>query len=217
MRVYSSDAKYIINPEEHEKINHGTYGDIYKYDDETCFKVFKHEGFHKPGPVLVVKEFNLKNFYKIIDLLYDGNLNYTGYIMKTYQKDDFDILSDKEYLLYSVNNMYDGVMTFTRNLFLIEDLHIDNVIVNKDGITIIDVDDYKKFNSDNTYINVFRYKQLLLSLINKYLGKYNITNPIESHKLTRRLIEDTKIDIDHFNNTIKRYQKPIDYFSKVIK
>ena len=57
--------------------------------------------------------------------------------MKTYPKDNFNILSDKDYLLDSVNNMYDGIMVYTKNLFLIEDLHVDNVIVNKDGITII--------------------------------------------------------------------------------
>lgn len=217
MKVYSSDGKYIINPDEKEKMDYGTYGDIYKYNDEMCFKVFKHDGFHKPDPVLIVKDLNLKNFYKIIDLLYDQDLNYKGYIMQTYHKDDFNILSDKEYLLDSVNNMYDGIMTFTRNLFLIQDLHIDNVIVNKDGITIIDVDDYKKFSSDNTYINVFRYKQLLMNLINKYLGKYNVIEPIEAHFLTKRLIEENKVDIKHFNDVIKEYKKPIDYFSKVIK
>ena len=217
MRVYSSDGKYIIDPEDKEQIDHGTYGNIYKLDDETCFKVFKHDDYHKPGPVLVLKEFNLKNFYKIIDLLYDHNLRYKGYIMKTYPKDNFNILSDKDYLLDSVNNMYDGIMVYTKNLFLIEDLHVDNVIVNKDGITIIDVDDYKKFNSDNTSINVYRYKQLLINLINKYLGKYNVIDPMESHLLIKRLIEENKIDLSHFNNTIKRYKRPIDYFGKVIK
>ena len=217
MKVYSSDGKYIIDVNESNKFDYGTYGNVFRYNEELSYKVFKHENIHKPDPIILLKNYKLENFNKIIDLLYNSKLEYSGYIMKHYEPDNFDILSNKEYLLNSVNNIYDGIMVYTKNLFEIYDLHIGNVIVNSEGITVIDVDDYKKTHSDNTYINVFRFKQMLISLLSMYIKKYNVKDPMEAHLLIRRLFEDKTNDINHFNNTMKRYSKPIDYFTKVLK
>ena len=217
MKVYSSDAKYIIETDNYDVFDHGTYSNIYKLDDDTCFKVFKHENFHKPEPIILLKDLKLKNFYKIIDLLYDRNFIYSGYIMDYHQKDNYDILQYKELLVDSVNNINDGINELTKNFIQINDLHIDNVIVNSEGITVIDIDDYKVFKSDNTYINNFRYTQLLKSLLYDNLKRYDITDPMEGYALIKRLVNTDNLDINHFNNTMKRYKKPIDYFQKVIK
>ncbi len=217
MKVYSSDGKYIIETDDMHIFDHGTYGNIYKYDDNTCFKVFKHIGFHKEEPIIVLKELELKNFNRIIDLLYDRNLQYAGYLTDFYQRDDFDILSDKEYLVDSVNNIYDGIMELTKKSIMVNDLHKGNVITTKDGIFVIDVDDYKHINSDNTYINTYRFKQMLKSILYDALINYSLTNPQESYALIKRLVDEDHTNINHFNNVMKRYTKPIDYFSKVLK
>ncbi len=216
MMVYSSDGKYIIDPNKQEEIEAGTYGKIYKYDDNTCFKVFKYEGFHKPDPIIMIKELSLKNFCKIYDLLYDQNLQYKGYIMKYYQQDGFDILSDKDYLLDSVNGIYDGIMELTRHLFQVADLHLGNIIINKDGMTIIDFDDFRKFSSNNTYINISRYKNLLRELLYRYLTYHHPKELIEGLMLIDRLLDKKSSDLVHLNQTLRLYKKPIDYFNKVL-
>ena len=215
--VYSDSGKYIIDVDEQKKIGSGTYGNLYKLDDDTCFKVFKSEGIHKRDPILTLKELDLKNFYKIYELLHNNNFVYAGYIMKYYKKDDTNILDNKEYLLDSVNNIYDGIIELTKNYYEVVDFHIDNVIVNREGITVIDIDDYKKISTDNTYINNFRYTQLLKSLLYDYLKRYNLIDPMEGYALIKRLVNNDNLDINHFNNTMKRYKKPIDYFQKVLK
>ena len=119
MKVYSSDAKYIIETDNYDVFDHGTYSNIYKLDDDTCFKVFKHENIHKPEPIILLKYLKLKNFYKIIDLLYDRNFIYSGYIMDFHKKDNYDILQDKELLVDSVNNINDGINELTKNFIQI--------------------------------------------------------------------------------------------------
>ena len=214
--VYSSTGKYIINPDEKRVIDSGTYGTIYEYDKDTCFKVFKHQGIHKPDPIITLKELSLKNFYKIYDLLYDYNLEYTGYIMQYYKQEDFNILSDRDYLLDSVNGIYDGIMELTRRMIQVVDLHEANIIVNKDGMTVIDIDNFKKFNGDNTYINIFRYKEVLKVLLYRYLKYYKPKHPMAAYLLIKRLVDENSSDLTIFNDIMKGFQKPIDYFNKVL-
>ena len=75
----------------------------------------------------------------------------------------------------------------------------------------------ENINSDNTYINTYRFKQMLKSILYDALINYSLTNPQESYALIKRLVDEDHTNINHFNNVMKRYTKPIDYFSKVLK
>ena len=218
MKLYSENNGLIIDTSEHHTFNQGTYSRIYDYNEDTCFKVFKEANIYRPEPIIILKSLDLKNFYQIIDLLYDSNHVYSGYLMKLYQSIDKDILTDKEYLVESVNNIYDSISCLTRNNILVSDLHRNNLILTSDGIIMLDCDDFTKSKLDETsQLNNFRFKSLLTSLLFDCLvKKHNPKNLDMGIKLVQRLVEEDRFGLDHFNKTMNLYQKPIDYFNKAI-
>ena len=234
MRLYSTTGDYIVDTETSKHLYQGSNGDIYKYNDELCFKVFKNIGFHEEEMALVLKSLNLKNFYKIIDLLYTGTLEYAGYMTEFYTKIDKDILLDKDYLLDSINNIHDSITELNKRNILINDFHVANAIITDNGIIVCDADDFKHTNkifaSDeitgmdfknmkeaNTYLNNYRFKVFLKNLLYDYLIKtYNPKDPTMGYKLIKRLVDEDSYDLSNFNNTLNKYDKPIEYFNKVL-
>ena len=71
-------------------------------------------------------------------------------------------------------------------------------------------------------MNTFRFKQMLKAilydaLINYSSTTYRLINNPDSYKLIRRLVDEDHTDIKHFNAVMKKYNRPIEYFSKVMK
>ncbi len=217
MKIFKGNGEYIFDDDNKDDVRHGTYGKIYPYNDNKCLKVFNNVGFHRPDPIITIKELSLPNFYKISDLLYNEDFKYIGYIADFYKPDDFNILDDKEYLVNAVNNIFNGIVTLTNRGFLVVDLHTGNVIVNKDGITVIDCDDYVKTNNDNMDTNIYRYKSMIKTLLYDYLTKYNVKDLMGAYQKLVDLVDINSLNIDHFNNVMRRYKKPIDYFHKSLK
>ena len=217
MKIFKGNGEYIVDTDKLEELKHGTYGKIYPYEDNKCLKVFNNVGYHQSSPILTIKELSLPNFYKISDLLYNDDFKYVGYISDYYTPDDYNILENKEYLVNAINNMLEGIIKLTERGFLVTDLHIGNVIVNKDDITIIDVDDYRKTNNDNMETNIYRYKEMIKSLLYRYLTKYDVKDIMTAYQKLMDLVDVNSLDVKHFNNVMRRYKKPIDYFHKTLK
>ena len=97
------------------------------------------------------------------------------------------------------------------------DLYHKNILVNKDDMTLIDIDLFHKVSNDSLDINMFRYKQLIKRVLYQYLVKYNITDLNKAYKLLLDLIDENTYNLDNFNKVMKKVNKPIDYFNKVIK
>ena len=57
MKLYDSNGNYLIDTDDKESFNHGTYGKLYMYNDDTCLKVFNNPGFHSPkqGAVMLLQ------------------------------------------------------------------------------------------------------------------------------------------------------------------
>ena len=109
MKIFKGNGEYIVDTNKLVELKSGTYGTIYPYEDK-CLKVFKHVGYHKPSPIIAIKELSLPNFYKISSLLYNDDFKYIGYISDYYKPDDYNILENKEYLVNAINNMYEGIL-----------------------------------------------------------------------------------------------------------
>ena len=216
MKLYDSNGNYLIDTDNKESFNHGTYGKLYMYNDDTCLKIFNNPGFHNPKIIETLKEIELAYFYKIIELLYNENKKYAGYLCKYYNNTGYDILSNKDYLLDCINGLYNDIIELTRRYFRVSDLHRDNIIINKDGMTMIDADDYQFFNTDNTHINIIRFKNMLKEILYHCIINFYKVQPEEAYRLIKRLVDEDSDDINHFNNVMKRYKKPIDYFSKTL-
>ena len=217
MKIFKENGEYLVDTDELREISSGTYGTIYPYGEDKCLKKFKYVGYQQPDPIITIKNLSLANFYKIGDILYNEDFKYIGYISDFYRPDDFDILSDKEYLTCEVNNIYKSIDILTNNGYQVVDLHTGNVIVNKDGITIIDADNYQKTNIDNRELNMYRFKSMIRTLMYDYLVKNKVSDLMTAYNQLVRLLDMNSLNINHFNNVMKRYKKPIDYFTKVIK
>ena len=216
MIVYTSQGVELFDTKNKDVYKEGTFGKIY-HDGDKCYKVFNNAELFKIDPFLTLDTLSLPNFYRIMDFLYNNQYIFTGYTSKFIKEDHFNILSDKNYFLRGVNNIHDGIIAFTNNHFEVSDLHVGNILVNKEDMTMIDVDNYKRVDNDPYAINMYRYKQLIKRLIYKYLIRYNVTDIMGANELLKELMDEDSDNIDHLNKVLSKVNRPVDYFNKVIK
>ena len=128
-------------------INKGTYGRIYRINDELCVKLFEL-GSAKlyevdPDVLCTIKNLNPRNFYEINDLLYDDNGKLIGYVMQYYEKEDIDLLSmPVETIIKIVRGLYSATRKLSDSKITIRDMRQYNIIINQNNIIVIDVDAY---------------------------------------------------------------------------
>ena len=138
-------------------IDCGVQGNIYRLDDGRCLKCFNRRCSIDEKAFRIIAEMNLANFYKIYEILYKRKIiecKFASYVMEYYEKDlDFDILfMPIEYTLMNFYNIFDSVNKLSEKGIFVSDLHSKNVIINKEAITVIDVDMYtesKLFSKEN--------------------------------------------------------------------
>ena len=215
MEIFDSKEKFILDTSNEKSYSLGTFGVIYKKDNQ-CIKVFNEFNVSKE-PFIILKSLNLSCCYQIIDYLYNIKKDFAGYKTPFYESDNFDILQNKEFLLREINGVYDGIFEFNRKGVLAADLHPGNVIVTRDGMKLIDIDSFLRTNEDNSFLNNYRVKILIKNLIIKYLLRYNISNIKEAYDLVNHLIDIDHMGLDILNKEIMKYDQPIEYFRKVLK
>ncbi len=136
----------LLHPEDNV-IGAGSYGVIYDNYDGTATKVIRAKTL-APDVLIKIKELNLENFYKILGINIGNNAIGKPYV-KAYRmniiKDDnkFLINSDIDFFITNVNVLLNGLKVLSENYILANDLHSDNLIVNNEGINVIDCDLYK--------------------------------------------------------------------------
>ena len=151
-----------------------------------------------------------------------------GTISEFYPKVDFDIFSSpSEYLLESFNSLYKSMILLGMNGISVFDLNRRNVIVNREGIYVIDADLYQKLGSSLTWKlalkNLYRMKDSIfynLLISNFYKYHKDITNEEANcfEKVIYDLLNlDDYEDSNVFNDTLSMYKYPIDYVNKKIK
>jgi len=132
--------------------------------------------------------------------------------MKYYDSDIEDILDIPiEYTLESFNSIQQmGKKLTERNIYM-RDLFFNNVILNQNGIIVIDFDNYEysEFFAKN---NKQRINETFKDLYYLQLMDYNLSIEVANELATRVFNEESTIDTVY--PILKKYKKPIDYFRK---
>lgn len=203
-----------------QRINkyHGINGRVYKtYDDaiedDLCIKLFNI------GAILRIEEFktimnmDLDNFYKIYRILYNKRCKPKGYITKYYQPEGIDILTmPTDYTLHNFYALHNQGYRLSEVGIVIDDLHTGNVVLTKNGIIVLDVDNYyfgtimtghRVVAKNQNAIN-YLFRSLYYSALQSYHG-YSANNPIVKELFSAY----QRPDIVY--KTLKRHKRPIDY------
>ena len=210
---YDKDGKMLVFNFDH-RTNRGSCGNIYKINNEVCLKRFSKDAYYNEDAFEIIINMDLKNFYKVYEMLYDREQEFAGYIMKYYQPENIDILTMPiSWTLDNFYSLYDSIDRLIKKNILVEDLHDGNVIVNKDGITVIDIDMYKLSRIGFEEEVVLKNKKSLYalfrdlyvnSIVDYHYGMQNYSS------ILRGLFDQTE-DSSEVSKKLKSYKYPIDY------
>jgi len=216
MIVYTSKGDGLFDTKNKDVYKEGTSGKIY-LDGNYCHKIFNNPKEFTEKPFIILRELDLPNFYKILDYLYNDRVKFIGYTSNFIKEDDINILEDRDYLVRGFNNIFNGIKAFSKENIEVVDLHPLNILMSKKDMFVTDIDYFKRVNNDPTNINIFRYKQLIKNLVYEYLKKYDVKDIMGAYQLILDLIDINSPNLKHFNKIMRKVNKPIDYFNKVIK
>lgn len=206
-------------------IGKGQYGSVHRLSVNECIKIYSKVNRREIDIEMLkaIKEFTLRNFYEIHEILYSKENSFKGYTMKYYGSEELDILEvSTEYTIYNMQNLLTSIQKLTENNIYIHDMHDENVIINSSEITVIDMDLYtfnKSYNNITLrYKNISALQSLLSSLYQEALKKYH---PELSSYIMKEVIKDlfqlyTSKEIEITTKKLKRYKYPIDYIKKQI-
>ena len=205
----------IIDPIKGKKeFNHGSYGIIYENSDGTLTKVMRFDTTD-PYPIIKIRKLNLENFYKIYDVLVKNNGTYSylsAYKMNKILPDDTSLLDSKiDYFITNIRIIMNGLKTLSENHILTYDLHEENIIINKDGITVIDCDSYKynpEYDKDLIYKNnLAELKRTIFEQLIKELPSISVIRKRRLIALFRDYELDDILDVVSSSNSINEYLK----------
>ena len=208
------DINSIINKEYDEKyiLGSGSYGVVIDNLDGTATKVMRFETI-SPEPLIKIRALNLDNFYKILDIVTSNN-GKNDYL-KAYRMEiiNGDIIklhkASIDYLIRNIKILMNSLRILSENYILVEDLYEDNLLVNSDGMFIIDCDLYKYYPSyDKEMIYNQNLEQLKKSIFEHL---YKDTNILYRRKLCQ-LFKDN--DLDSFMEKVKNSNSIYEYLKK---
>lgn len=223
MVYYTEDGKRVkFDLKEEDVIGKGVQSKVYKISAEKCLKKLFDDEYGNYEILKLIRDLKLSSYYIIYDLLFNKKGSaLKAYTMKYYVSEEIDILTmPVDYTLYNFFSILDSIMILTENNVYVSDLHEDNVIMNSNGITVIDTDMYTKnrfFYADKLLaknISAVRclFKSLYLSSLNDY-HEGEFKEPI-----VRKVTDLFRINSynDAYNNVKKlsKYKYPIDYMRK---
>ena len=197
-------------------LDKGSFGVIYENPDGTLTKVMRYQR-SVPYPLIKIKELNLDNFYKIYSFTYKkkNDFNYLySYTMNKIIFDDSLVLTDNDYLIKNIKMLVNSINVLSNNYIVANDLHEDNLIPSKDGIIVIDCDNYYKTNDyPIEYIlkkNLMILKEALYLFILKILKNHHKLFFTRKYKL-KKLFNN---DFDNIIEELSKYNNIVDYLKE---
>lgn len=169
----------------------------------------------------IIRELKPKNIYTLGDLYYNKSLTrILGYLSEYYSKEDINILTmPVDYTFDSLCSIYNSFVLLSEHNIWVSDVGQQNVILNNNGITIIDTDFY--------YINTYRNKSAIkqsnmYALRELFTCIYiNSLTEVDAGKRVRMAdkIERLFMPVDTFGvepviKKLIKYKYPIDYLQK---
>jgi len=216
MKYYTEDNKEIILPDDARRFDHGSFGDIYKIDDDTCFKKFHRTCHIDMEAMKTIKNLHLHHFDSIIDLAYDEDHKFQGFLLNTYVRKlpDFLLMTPDELkkIFYSLVN---DVNILSYNDIMVCDLSYYNTLMKGDELKLIDYDLYRKVHLANNYI--YNYRELMIlwsrlfeALIVKKNYHINLGNIYSIFRLRNESIDEISRVLDRLDG----YPLVLDYFKR---
>lgn len=201
----------------------GQYGKVYKLDgtDDECIKVYKKGQVANEKILMFIKSMDLKNFYKLYEMLYGRTGKFKAHTMRYYENMDIDILTmPVEYTLCSLCNLYESVVRLAEEHIYASDMHIGNVILGENEITVIDTDIYSFSELQSIEQlkrkNILALRYLFRELYLKALKEYH--SEIDKYSVRQDIIGlfggDRTFNLSNTCNILTRYKKPFDYLRK---
>ena len=208
-------------------INNGEYGNVYRYNENQCIKIyndkdFKIKYFLTTYLFNTLKEITSTNLVSIDELLYKNNkyeFKADAYIMKYYQEIYKNILlMPSDYLIENIENLFVLSKELSKRHIILDDLKKDNTIFTEDKIVLIDPEHYildknisqrEILHINNSTISCL-FNQITLNELKKYYN--NQISAIYTDKLfpvTTR--SNTQIKV--LSKRLSTYKSPIDYIN----
>ncbi len=209
----------IINrPIEGRKVfDSGSYGIIYDNLDDTLTKVIRFNTID-PYSIIKIKELELNNFYKVFDILTfnNGEKEYLrAYKMNNIKRDNTKLLnSNMDYFINNIKIIMDSLKILSNNYIISYDLHNRNLIINNEGMTVIDCDLYKhdtSYSKESIYRhNIDELKRTIFEELHEEMRKDILLSLFKNHKLIELFKEndlDNILDLVSSSNSIREYIK----------
>ena len=189
MKFYDKDNKEIIIPDSvlDNEVGFGACATIYRYDDDTCFKLYDKEGialryYLSTTMYEVFKEITSTSLVEIKKLLYKkenkSKYNADAYFLKYYKQvyDDL-LLVPSDYLIDSLNGILNLAIEIANKGIRVDDLKRKNIILADDNIILIDPDCWN-YQRNQTKKEI---AQLNINNIMSLFGNIAKQNLIDNH------------------------------------
>lgn len=215
MELYKEDG-YKLVIKKGTKIGNGNNGTVYHMGDGKCLKIYRSSAWVNVDTLKIIKDMEFNNYYKIYDMLYDKDSKFKGMIMKYYPQEEVNVLMmEKDYLLDNVNGLGKDILSLIKKGIFIVDLNIDNTIINRDGITVVDTDLYiYREDYDRDLLNRMGYatfRSLVKSII---IDGISIDNPMEDVSKYKAVVENlvgNPFDTKSMEKKLVRCKYPMEY------
>lgn len=196
----------------------GSNGTIHRISSDICLKWFTDDNYYDIDTIKTIKALELANFYKIYKLLYDKLNNFSGYTMKYYEPEEFDILSmPVDYTLANLTTIAKSLTHLSAKKIYAIDLFEANTVRNKNRITIIDADGYKHRSKDKIK-DVYRYN---LRALYRLMSEIYFNDLVAYHHpfyIDKEIIDslfDYSLTPNEVCKKLTRYKYPIEYIEDV--
>lgn len=218
MELYGCDGERLII-KKGNKIGNGNNGTVYQIDNDKCLKIYRSSAWVNVDTLKIIKDMKFNNYYKIYDMLYDKDSNFKGMIMKYYPQEEVNVLMmEKDYLLDNFNGLGRDILSLIEKGIFIVDLNIDNTIINRSGITVVDADLYiYREDYDRDLLGRMGYatfRSLVKSII---IDSISMDNPMEDVNIYKAIVENlvgNPFDTKSMEKKLVRCKYPMEYIKR---
>lgn len=218
MELYGCDGERIII-KKGNKIGNGNNGTVYQMDNDKCLKIYRSSAWVNVDTLKIIKDMKFNNYYKIYDMLYDKDSNFKGMIMKYYPQEEVNVLMmEKDYLLDNVNGLGRDILSLIEKGIFIVDLNIDNTIINRNGITVVDADLYiYREDYDRDLLGRMGYatfRSLVKSII---IDSISMDKSMEDVNIYKAIVENlvgNPFDTKSMEKKLVRCKYPMEYIKR---
>ncbi len=208
-------------------IDEGEYGRVYLTSDNKCLKIFKQSISRKDKMSFdedafnIIRELKPKNIYTLGDLYYNRTLTrILGYLSEYYSKEDINILTmPVDYTFDSICSLYDSFILLSEHNIHVSDACPQNVILNNEGITIVDTDFYYiDTNSNKSAIkksNIYDLGELFSWIYMNSLKETDFNKRSAMiDKIEKLFMPIGTFGVEPVIKKLAKYKYPIDYLQK---